>query len=515
MKNSSSQYSIGALTLSGLIGICAAWVWYRHGFEPVVVVMLVAAALLPFYSKWDTPSYDDRLKQLSEIVQEVVGGKTNGRILNIGEKDDVGKLCWRFNSMLDQLETVFREQKTVMRMASADKHYRKAQPAGLHGGFREFLECSNESIKLLESNILKEKESKRVTQQAQQEFSNLINVAKGGDFSQRMNEKDKEGVFKSLAHDLNILLETTEKGLGEVLVVLRGVAEGDLTHRITSEYGGIYELLKNDTNATIDQLREIIGQIKESVDSINTASQEIAAGNADLSQRTEDQASSLEKTASSMEKLTSIVKQNADNAKQANQLAIGASTVAVKGGNVVNQVVHTMNSINESSRKIVDIISVIDGIAFQTNILALNAAVEAARAGEQGRGFAVVANEVRNLAQRSATAAKEIKTLIGGSVEKVEDGSKLVAEAGKTMEEIVTSIKHVTDIMFEISAASEEQSIGIEQVNKAISQMDEVTQQNAALVEEAAAASESLQDQSEGLAVAVSVFKMEDSAQRS
>jgi methyl-accepting chemotaxis protein len=255
-----------------------------------------------------------------------------------------------------------------------------------------------------------------------------------------------------------------------------------------------------------------VGQIKDATDTINTASKEIAAGNSDLSQRTEEQASSLEETASSMEELTSTVKQNAENAKQANQLAIGASDVAGKGGAVVSEVVVTMDSINESSRKIVDIISVIDGIAFQTNILALNAAVEAARAGEQGRGFAVVAGEVRNLAQRSAAAAKEIKTLIGDSVEKVEGGSKLVAQAGQTMEEIVSSIKRVTDIMAEITAASVEQSAGIEQVNLAITQMDEVTQQNAALVEEAAAAAEALEEQAQNLSVSVGTFKVDGGA---
>jgi len=255
-----------------------------------------------------------------------------------------------------------------------------------------------------------------------------------------------------------------------------------------------------------------VAEIKNAVDAINTAAKEIAAGNADLSQRTEEQASSLEETASSMEELTSTVKQNAENAKQANQLAIGSSDVAGKGGAVVGHVVGTMDSINVSSHKIVDIISVIDGIAFQTNILALNAAVEAARAGEQGRGFAVVAGEVRNLAQRSAAAAKEIKHLIDDSVGKVGEGSKLVAEAGQTMEEIVASIKRVTDIMSEITAASVEQSQGIEQVNLAITQMDEVTQQNAALVEEAAAAAESLEEQVQNLSASVSLFKVNSAA---
>jgi methyl-accepting chemotaxis protein len=258
-----------------------------------------------------------------------------------------------------------------------------------------------------------------------------------------------------------------------------------------------------------DSLVKIVSQVRMGTDTIATASSQIAAGNLDLSSRTEEQASALEETASSMEEITSTVKQNADNSRQANQLAATASDIAVKGGVVVAQVVDTMHSITESSRKIVDIIAVIDGIAFQTNILALNAAVEAARAGEQGRGFAVVATEVRNLAQRSATAAKEIKQLIGDSVDKVDSGSRLVGDAGTTMNEIVDSVKRVTDIMAEITAASREQSAGIEQVNQAITQMDEVTQQNAALVEQAAAASQSLQDQAGNLSQVVSVFKLD------
>jgi methyl-accepting chemotaxis protein len=303
-------------------------------------------------------------------------------------------------------------------------------------------------------------------------------------------------------------MQVSDTGLSEVARVLGALARGDLTETITNEYAGTFGQLKDDSNVTVDKLTDIVRQLRDATESINTAAKEIASGNTDLSQRTEEQASSLEETASSMEELTSTVKQNAENAKQANQLAIGASEVAVKGGSVVSQVVDTMSSINESSKKIVDIISVIDGIAFQTNILALNAAVEAARAGEQGRGFAVVATEVRNLAQRSAAAAKEIKTLIGDSVEKVGTGTKLVDEAGKTMAEIVTSVKRVTDIMSEITAASQEQSAGIEQVNQAITQMDEVTQQNAALVEQAAAAAESLEEQAQNLAGAVAVFKL-------
>jgi len=296
--------------------------------------------------------------------------------------------------------------------------------------------------------------------------------------------------------------------------VMQKIAAGDLSSNI--EANAKYpDSMLSAVKAMQDSLVKIVNEIRNSTDTITTASSEIASGNSDLSQRTEEQASSLEETASSMEELTSTVKQNADNARQANQLAAGASEVAVKGGAVVGQVVQTMSSINESSKKIVDIISVIDGIAFQTNILALNAAVEAARAGEQGRGFAVVATEVRTLAQRSAAAAKEIKELISDSVSKVEDGTRLVDEAGTTMDEIVSAVKRVTDIMAEISAASQEQSSGIEQVNQAVTQMDEVTQQNAALVEQAAAAAESMQEQAQELTQSVSTFRLSGDGSRS
>lgn len=295
--------------------------------------------------------------------------------------------------------------------------------------------------------------------------------------------------------------------------VTSAAKDGDLTQRVPMDgKSGMIEALCNGVNAVVDAMAAMVTRIKDSTETISTASEEIAKGNADLSQRTEEQASSLEETASSMEELTSTVKQNAENARQANQLAVSASDVAVKGGDVVKQVVSTMNGISQSSKKIADIISVIDGIAFQTNILALNAAVEAARAGEQGRGFAVVATEVRNLAQRSANAAKEIKELITDSVGKVDTGSKLVDEAGQTMDEIVGSVKRVTDIMAEITAASQEQSSGIEQVNQAITQMDEVTQQNAALVEQAAAAAESMQEQANSLVQAVAAYKLGDDA---
>ncbi|MDP1979640.1 methyl-accepting chemotaxis protein [Undibacterium sp.] len=293
--------------------------------------------------------------------------------------------------------------------------------------------------------------------------------------------------------------------------VVGHIAEGDLTADIQVKDHDQSSLLFA-IKTMRDKLASVVSEVRTGSESIATASGEIASGNLDLSNRTEQQAGALEETSSTMEELTSTVKQNADNARQANQLAISASEVATQGGNVVGKVVATMGSINESSKKIVDIISVIDGIAFQTNILALNAAVEAARAGEQGRGFAVVASEVRNLAQRSASAAKEIKTLIDSSAEKVEEGGKLVAIAGSTMDEVVASVRRVTDIVAEIASASQEQSSGIEQVNHAIVDMDNMTQQNAALVEQASAAAQAMNEQAASLAQVVNIFKVHTAA---
>ena len=346
----------------------------------------------------------------------------------------------------------------------------------------------------------------------EQEVDNLVSAASDGDLTRRLDEAGKEGFFLRLSQGLNQLVGIVDDAVTDTAEMLDALANGDLTQRITADYKGSFDKLKRDANVTADKLTEVINRISSSAGLVASGAEEISQGNADLSQRTEEQASSLEETASSMEEMTSTVRQNADNAKVANDLAEETSSKAIQGGEVVNRAVQSMSGINESSKKIADIIGVIDEIAFQTNLLALNAAVEAARAGEQGRGFAVVAGEVRNLAQRSAGAAKEIKDLIRDSVSKVEDGTLLVNESGETLKDIVASVKRVTDMISDIAEASVEQSSGIEQVNKAVTQMDEMTQQNAALVEEASAAGESMADQANEMRRLLNFFTIDDAA---
>ncbi|NIJ84636.1 methyl-accepting chemotaxis protein [Xanthomonas arboricola] len=344
------------------------------------------------------------------------------------------------------------------------------------------------------------------------EIKLLAQAAANGDFSVRGDTQRFQHDFLAMVESLNQLMATADGNLGALSSVLRAIAAGDLTTRMHGDFHGVFAQMRDDANATVAQLADIVGRIQQSTDAINDAASEIAAGNQDLSQRTEQQAANLEETASSMEELTSTVRNNAEHARRANQLVVGAAAVASQGGTVVGEVVGTMAGIQAASRKIADIISVIDGIAFQTNILALNAAVEAARAGEQGRGFAVVASEVRTLAQRSAGAAKEIKQLIDDSVSRVEQGNVLVSQAGRTMQDIVDSVHSVTEIMHEISEASQQQSQGIEQVGQTIAQMDQATQQNAALVEEATAAARSMEAQAQQLRDAVSVFQLQAAA---
>jgi len=342
----------------------------------------------------------------------------------------------------------------------------------------------------------------------EKEIEAIVESVKAGQLDSRIETADKDGFFEKLSEGINELTDVIDNAFADVSNTMKSMATGDLTNRIDREYQGVYLDCKNSINASIDKIAEIVGQVNESAGFINNSSQEIASGNNNLSQRAEQQAANLEETASSMEELTSTVKNNSENAQQANQVATTARQLAEKGGGIVDSAVSAMQEINESSNKIAEIIGVIDEIAFQTNLLALNASVEAARAGEQGRGFSVVATEVRNLAQRSATAARESKELIQTSVQKVRSGTEFVNETGKSLDDIVTGVKKVGDIVAEIAAASAEQSQGIEQVNQAVSQMDEITQQNAALAEQASAASVSMSDQSTNMTQLLGFFKV-------
>ncbi|PLY14193.1 MAG: hypothetical protein C0631_12050 [Sedimenticola sp.] len=340
------------------------------------------------------------------------------------------------------------------------------------------------------------------------EIDSIVAAAKQGNLGKRIELSDKSGFFAQLGNGINELIDVIDSVFADIATAMKHVAEGDLTAPITSEYSGSFGDVKNSVNESIANLANIVTRLRDSADVISTGAGEIASGNNNLSARTEQQASSLEETASSMEELTSTVRNNADNAQQAKQLATGAQSNAEQGGQIVHKAVVAMDSINTASSKISEIIGVINEIAFQTNLLALNASVEAARAGEQGRGFAVVANEVRNLAGRSATAAKEIRVLIQDSVEKVQDGSALVNESGKTLDEIIVSVKKVSDIISEIAASSQEQAAGIDQVNIAVTSMDEMTQQNAALAEQTSAAAASMSDKASEMEQMIDFFKL-------
>ncbi|MBB3212727.1 methyl-accepting chemotaxis protein-1 (serine sensor receptor) [Herbaspirillum sp. Sphag1AN] len=470
--------------------------------------------------------YEDRLVALAQL-QQVIAGINTGRYAvssaMVGDSGDIDKTVADLNKTMKQGDEIWKQFLTTNLTPEERKladQFTEQQKKFITEGVKPAIEALNNrdfqsAGELFNGPLLTVFKQINTTMTAlmqQQQDNGKLLFADSQSRYHTFISLTIIAIVVGLSVALIVgiwLIRAITGPLDEAVKVAQAVADGDLTQSIRvhskDEAGKLMEALQTMNK----RLQQIVGEVRMGTDTIATASSEIASGNLDLSSRTEQQAGSLEETVSAMEELTSTVKQNADNARQANQLAASAAEVAVQGGQVVSQVVSTMNNINDSSKKIVDIISVIDGIAFQTNILALNAAVEAARAGEQGRGFAVVASEVRSLAQRSAAAAKEIKALIDDSVSKVGQGSELVAQAGVTMDEVVSSVKRVTDVMGEITAASQEQSSGIEEVNRAISMMDQATQQNAALVEQAAAAAQSMQDQAVRLTQAVSVFKID------
>ncbi|MBN6101635.1 CHASE3 domain-containing protein [Xanthomonas sp. CFBP 8703] len=480
-----------------------------------------------------------RMGQAISVADAIASGNLDNAI-DTRSRDETGRLLLSMNKMQTQLQAVLAAQTEMAQRHDAGQISYRMDAKAFPGQYGRMVHDSNElagshiAVKMRlaqimgryaigdfsedmdrlpgEKAVLTETMDtvKQNLTAMNREISQLATAAAAGDFSVRGDAERFQYDFRAMVDNLNQLMATADGNLQSLSTLLQSIAAGDLTARMHGEFQGVFARMRDDANATSEQLAAIVGRIQTAALSINSASSEIATGNDDLSRRTEQQAASLEETAASMEELTSTVKQNAEHARQANQLAVGAAAVASQGGDVVGQVVTTMSGIETSSKKIADIISVIDGIAFQTNILALNAAVEAARAGEQGRGFAVVASEVRTLAQRSANAAKEIKSLIDDSVSQVSNGSALVRQAGQTMTEIVSSVQRVTDIMGEISAASQEQYAGIEQVNQTVTQMDEATQQNAALVEEATAAARSMEEQARELTETVAVFKIDD-----
>jgi methyl-accepting chemotaxis protein len=471
---------IGALLLMVAVACWMMWSVTRRELQGPVKSLLTFAhsiATGDLEAKVDD-RYDNELDELTDSLTEMRDALKQ-------QIDDALVKAKQTEDVVDETRRVFA--------ALSKGDLSQTMGAEFEATFSVLTHDANETVAMLSQVI-------------EHDIQSIVESAQRGELDQRIDLSGKSGFFLSLSDGINNLVESTENIISDTARVLSAMAQGDLTERIDASYQGIYDKLKADANATNDRLIEVVGEIKQATYAVKTGTAEIASGNVNLSQRTENQAASLEQTSSAMEEMTATVQQNAGNARQADTLAQNAGATARSGGEEVNDAIRAMAEISESSNKITDIIGAIDEIAFQTNLLALNASVEAARAGDQGRGFAVVASEVRNLAGRSATAAKEIKVLIEDSSGKVDEGTKLVNKSGETLEEIVTSVKKVTDIVAEIAAASAEQAAGLDEVNKAVVQMDGMTQQNAALVEEAAAASESLGEQADSLDQLITFF---------
>ena len=445
--------------------------------------------------------YKKALREIEAICARAASGDMSGRVLHLKSYGELSPTLAAFNRMLDLTDAYIRESSASLSFAAEGKYYRPFLPAGMVGQFRRGADVINGARQAMEARA---EESARL----QGEVAGLVTAAAGGDLDRRLELEGKDGFMRKLAEGINMLVERTGSACSDVARVIGALARGDLGARIDGNYEGVFAALQQDSNSTVETLRDVAGRLAHTAEAVQTAAGQVSEGSRDLAVRTESQASTLEQTAAAMHQITATVRQNADNAQAASQLAQAARTTAQQGGEVVAEAVQAMAGIESGAGKIVDIVGLIDEIAFQTNLLALNASVEAARAGEAGKGFAVVAQEVRALAQRSANASKDIKALITESNTQVKTGVALVNRTGASLTEIVDAVKKVTDIVSEIAAASAEQTRGLDEVNVAVGNLDEMTQRNGALVEETSAAARILAEEAQQLGSIVGFFRL-------